>query len=498
MSKENNHIEKKYFRSGISAAYFFLAPAMISIFVFFFIPVIAAFIISFTDFDIYSLGNYSNLRFIGLKNYSDLLSNELFWTSLKNTFYFVIVASPLSIAVSLGAALILNSKLVKLKSIFRLAYFIPVVTTLVAVAIVWRFIYPPRFGMLNYLLSFIGINPIDWLGDPFWAMPSIILMSIWKNFGYNMIIFIAGLQNIPEQLYEAAILEGADAWQQFKKITLPMLAPTTIFISIITMIGNFQLFAEPYVMTQGGPLNKTLSVVQYMYQEGFRWWNMGYSASIAFVLFIIIFAGTILQLKSLFSRLNVARNLFNSLVLSILVTIISLFFNSMAGYVFAKYRFAGRDKLFSLLLSSMIIPAQVTMPPLFLMLKEMGFINTYMAIIIPGLANIFGIFLIRQYALSIPDSLIESARMEGAPDFQIYKSIILPLCLPILITLAIFTFMGTWNDFLWPLIALTDNSMYTLPVALANLMGEHTKDPELMMAGSVITIIPILIVFLVF
>src|SRR3972149_8572144 len=297
MRENKVQIERKDFSSGISAAYFFLAPALISIFIFFFIPVIAAFIISFTDFDIYSLGNYNNLRFVGLKNYSDLLNNELFWISLKNTFYFVIVASPLSISVSLGAALILNSKVVKLKGIFRLAYFIPVVTTLVAVAIVWRFIYHPRFGILNYLLSFAGINPIDWLGDPFWAMPSIILMSIWKNFGYNMIIFIAGLQNIPEQLYEAAILEGASGWQQFKKITLPMLAPTTVFISIITMIGNFQLFAEPYVMTQGGPLNKTLSVVQYMYQEGFRWWNMGYSASIAFVLFIIIFAGTMLQLK---------------------------------------------------------------------------------------------------------------------------------------------------------------------------------------------------------
>ena len=297
MGKSNNKIEGKNLGPGMSAAYFFLAPALISIFIFFFIPVIAAFVISFTDFDIYSLGNYGNLRFIGLKNYSDLLNNDLFWTSLKNTFYFVIVASPLSIAVSLGAAIILSSKLVKFKGIFRLAYFIPVVTTLVAVAIVWRFIYHPRFGMLNYMLSFVGINPVDWLGDPFWAMPSIILMSIWKNFGYNMIIFIAGLQNIPEHLYEAAVLEGANGWQQFKKITLPMLVPTTVFISIITMIGNFQLFAEPYVMTQGGPLNKTLSVVQYMYQEGFRWWNMGYSASIAFVLFVIIFAGTMLQLK---------------------------------------------------------------------------------------------------------------------------------------------------------------------------------------------------------
>jgi multiple sugar transport system permease protein len=168
----------------------------------------------------------------------------------------------------------------------------------------------------------------------------------------------------------------------------------------------------------------------------------------------------------------------------------------MAGFAFAKYNFKAKDKIFNLLLSSMIIPAQVTMLPLFLMLKSLGFINTYFAIIIPGLANIFGIFLIRQYALSIPDSLIEAARIDGASDFQIYRIIILPLCMPILVTLAIFTFLGTWNDFLWPLIALTNDSMYTLPVALANLMGEHTKDPELMMAGSVITIIPVLMVFL--
>jgi len=203
------------------------------------------------------------------------------------------------------------------------------------------------------------------------------------------------------------------------------------------------------------------------------------------------------QYTNLFSRLNISRNFLNSVVVSVMVTLVSLLFNSMAGYAFAKYKFRGKDKLFSLLLSSMIIPAQVTMLPLFLMLKYMGFINTYMAILIPGLANIFGIFMIRQYALSIPDSLIEAARIDGATDFQIYRTIVVPLIVPILVTLAIFTFMGTWNDFLWPLIALTDNEMYTLPVALANLMGEHTKDPELMMAGSVLTILPVLIVFLV-
>ncbi len=289
--------KRKFSGFTINAAYMFLTPALGAIFVFFFIPVIAAFVISFTDFDIYALGDISTTRFIGFENYSKIFLDPLFWKALGNTFYFVVFAGPLSIAVSLMAAMVLNAKIVKFKGIFRLTYFIPVVTTLIAVAIVWRFIYHPRFGMLNYLLSFVGINPIDWLGNPTFAMPAIVIMAVWKNFGYNMIIFIAGLQNIPEHLYEAAFLEGANAWQRFKFITLPMLAPTTIFISVITMIGFFQLFAEPYIMTQGGPLNSTLSIVQYMYQEGFRWWNMGYSAALAFVLFIIILIGTLIQFK---------------------------------------------------------------------------------------------------------------------------------------------------------------------------------------------------------
>jgi len=294
MSKKR---KQKQYKASVTAAYFFIAPALAAIFIFFFIPVIAAFVISFTDFDIYALGNFNTVRFVGLKNYLRLFEDPLFWLSLKNTSYYVLLATPLSIAVSLGAALLLNSKLLKYKGIFRLSYFIPYITTLVAVAIVWRFIYHPKFGILNYFLGLIGINQIDWLGDPNWAMPAIVIMSVWKIFGYSMIIFIAGLQNIPEDLYEAASLEGAGEWQKFKSITLPMLAPTTLFISIITIVGYFQLFAEPYIMTQGGPLNSTLSIVQYMYQEGFRWWNMGYSASIAFILFFIILVITIIQFR---------------------------------------------------------------------------------------------------------------------------------------------------------------------------------------------------------
>jgi multiple sugar transport system permease protein len=278
-------------------ALFFLAPALIAIGVFFFVPVVAALALSFTDFDIYSLARIEYARFVGLRNYERILADPLFWTALKNTLYFLLVGGPLSIAVSLAAALLLNSKFVRFKTVFRTAYFAPVVTTLVAVAVVWRFVYHPRFGLFNYVLSWFGIPQIDWLGDPAWAMPAIILMAVWKNFGYNMIIFIAGLQNIPQELYEAASIDGATPWQQFTSITIPMLAPTTLFITIITMIGYFQLFAEPYVMTQGGPLNATLSIVLYMYQMGFRWWNMGYSAALAFVLFAIMVAASILQTR---------------------------------------------------------------------------------------------------------------------------------------------------------------------------------------------------------
>lgn len=279
------------------SAWVFLSPALLLIAVFFFLPVLAALLLSFTDFDIYALGDLDRLRFIGFNNYLQLLQSPLFWTALGNTFYFVIVGGPLSVAVSLGAALLVNSHRVRFPGLFRTAFFLPVVTTLVAVAVVWRYLYHPRYGMLNYGLSWVGVEPIDWLGDPDWAMPAIILMAVWKNFGFNMIIFIAGLQNIPTQLYEAARIDGAGAWAQFRYITLPMLGPTFLFVALMTMIGYFQVFAEPYVMTQGGPTHRTLSIVLLMYEEGFRWWNIGYASAAAFVLFALILAGTLLQLK---------------------------------------------------------------------------------------------------------------------------------------------------------------------------------------------------------
>lgn len=198
----------------------------------------------------------------------------------------------------------------------------------------------------------------------------------------------------------------------------------------------------------------------------------------------------------LFTRLNLGRYLLNSAFVAFVVTLSSLAINSLAGYAFAKLRFRGRDRLFRALSTGLVLPVQVAMLPLFLLLKNLGMINTYWGVIIPGLASIFGIFLVRQYALAIPDEMLDAARVDGASELRIFWSIVVPGIVPILATLAIWTFLATWNDFMWPLIVLSDESRYTLPVALANLSGEHVQDTELMMAGSVITVIPVMLVFL--
>lgn len=279
------------------AAWSFVAPALLVIAVFFLLPVAAGFALSLTDFDLYALADIGNLRFVGLDNYLLMLQTPLFWQALGNTLYFVAVGVPLSIGVSLGAALLLHSRLARCKAFFRTALFAPVVTTLVAVAVVWRYLFHTRYGVVNHWLGLLGAPPVDWLGDPHWAMPTIILLAVWKNFGYNMVIFLAGLQAIPEELFEAARIDGASWLRQIVHITLPMLAPMLVLVGVLTTAGYFQLFAEPYVMTQGGPLRSTTSVLYFMYEEGFKWWNLGVASAIAFLLFGLIFAVTRLLLR---------------------------------------------------------------------------------------------------------------------------------------------------------------------------------------------------------
>jgi len=205
---------------------------------------------------------------------------------------------------------------------------------------------------------------------------------------------------------------------------------------------------------------------------------------------------TLENYRELFARAEMGRYVINSLLLTIAVTAVSLVLNVAAGYAFAKLTFAGRDRIFRLMLAALVIPSQVAMVPLFLLLKHLGLVNSYGGVIVPAMASIFGIFLVRQYAVSIPGALLEAARIDGASEFRIFRSVVVPVLKPIIVTLAVFTLLGTWNDFMWPLIVLSDKDLYTLPVALASLSREHVQDNELMMAGSVLTTLPVLLVFL--
>jgi multiple sugar transport system permease protein len=289
-----------------AAAWLFLAPALLVLGMFFLLPVFAGLGLSLTDYDLYALADFHNLRFVGLANYWDLLHRPLFWAALGHTLYFVIVGVPLSMLCSLGTALLLNASAARFKPFFRTALFAPVVTTVVAVAVIWRYLFNTQFGVVNFVLTHLGISPIDWLGDPHWAMPMIILFAVWKNFGYNMIILLAGLQAIPADLYEAACIDGASAWQQFRQITLPALTPILLMVGILTVSGYFQLFAEPYVITEGGPLQSTVSVLYLMYDQGFKWWNMGTASAVAFLLFLVMFAATALMWRFGEGRENMA------------------------------------------------------------------------------------------------------------------------------------------------------------------------------------------------
>ncbi len=279
------------------AAWALLSPSLILIGVFFVVPILIGLVLSFTDFDIYAIADPKTVRVIGLDNYRRLVTDREFTNALRNTLTFVLMGGPLSLLTSLGVAMLVSGKLARWKDLFRVLFFTPVVTTLVGVAIVWKYLYHPRYGLIDHALAPFGLPPIDWLGDPRWAMPAIVLFAVWKNFGYNMLIFVAGLQSIPEDLYEAARIDGAGGWSRFAHVTLPSLAPTFLFVGVITMIGQFQLFAEPYVMTQGGPVRSTVSVILLMYEQGFRWWRMGYAAAIAFVLLAMVLLGTWIQLK---------------------------------------------------------------------------------------------------------------------------------------------------------------------------------------------------------
>ena len=277
----------------------FAAPFVILFGIFLAFPILASFFLSFTSFGLKDLANPVGSTVVGLKNYVDLFNDPKFGKALFNTFYFVVVGVPLTLVFGLLVATALSRGVSRFRTAFRVGYYLPVITSIVAIAVVWRFLLNPDVGLLNMLLGGLGINGPAWLADPVLAMPSIIVMAVWRNLGFAMIVFLAGLQAIPSSLYEAAAIDGAGRWQGFRYVTLPMLRPTILFMTVITTIGYLQLFEEPFVMTGGGPLDATLSVTMYMYQQGFTFFHQGYASSIAYVLFVIVAFVAFLQFKFL-------------------------------------------------------------------------------------------------------------------------------------------------------------------------------------------------------
>ena len=285
----------------------FAAPFVILFGVFMALPILISFALSFTSFGLRDLQNPIGATFVGADNYAALLSDPKFWKALINTFYFVVVGVPLTLAIGLLIASALSRGITRFRTVYRVGYYLPVITSIVAIAVVWRFLLNPDVGLINTLLGAVGISGPNWLANPTLAMPSIIAMAVWRNLGFAMVVFIAGLQAIPASLYEAASIDGAGRWQSFRYVTLPMLRPTILFMLVITTIGYLQLFEEPFVMTDGGPLDATLSVTMYMYQQGFTFFEQGYASAIAYVLFVIVAVVAFLQFRFLRSDDEAAR-----------------------------------------------------------------------------------------------------------------------------------------------------------------------------------------------
>ncbi|GGK14736.1 sugar ABC transporter permease [Streptomyces camponoticapitis] len=281
------------------AGWLFSTPFLVLFAVFMALPILATLIMSFTDFGLRNVTDPFSAEFIGLENYTKLFDDEKFLKALFNTAYFVVVGVPLTVGLGLVAAVLLNSGIDRARAFFRVGFYAPVVTSIVAIAVVWRFVLDPSDGLIAGLASEVGLTSPDFLGSEVLAMPSLIVMAVWRNLGTVMVLFIAGLQAIPPDVREAARLDGASTWQEFRRITVPLLRPTMLYTSVITTIGYLNVFEEPFVMTQGGPSDSTLTVSLSMYREGFNFFHMGYASAMAYVLFVVIMAITVLQLRLL-------------------------------------------------------------------------------------------------------------------------------------------------------------------------------------------------------
>jgi len=527
------------------------------------LPALWSAVLSLTDWKI-----VGTPRFVGMKNYMRLFNDPLFHTAVKNTVAYTAIIVPLMALVGLGLALLLNQPL-RGRVVTRTAVFASYVVMVSVVGITWRWILDPTgAGIVNYYLGTLGMDPLPWLAAPETAMLSIIIATMWWTAGYNMILYLAGLQDIPVAVREAARIDGANAWQEFRHVTLPMLKPVTFFVVVMSIAKSFQVFGQVYVMTQGGPSNSTLTIVNYLYVVGFTWFEMGYAAAIAYALFALLLVITVIQFRMVSregeggfvrTELLVRMGLYvlmglvlvfwvaplfwmlstslkpegqilsliprwipktftlenyrdvldkfrlvawgvNSIVVAAGATILGLAISIPAAYAFAKMRFRGQQWIFLLILSTILVPVHITIVPLFLGLAKLKLTDTYFSLIMPTVANGFGVFLLRQFFQGIPKELEEAAVIDGASRLGILLRVVLPLSRPPIMAVAIFLFIQSWNDFMWPLIVTNTDATRTLPVGLASSLAGTVSGGAIAyygmsMAGSVLATLPALLIF---
>jgi ABC-type sugar transport system permease subunit len=553
-------------RRASLAPYIFLAPYLLVFLAFFLLPALFSAVISLTNWRIVGAPGY-----VGLENYRRLVNDPLFFTALRNTTLYTLAIVPVMAALGLGLALLLNQPL-RGRVVTRLSVFASYVIMVSVVGIIWRWILDPTgAGLLNFYLAKLGLGPYPWLASPDTAMLSIILATMWWTAGYNMVMYLAGLQEISPELREAARIDGASAWQEFWYLVLPLLRPVTFFVVVMSIAKSFQVFGQVYVMTQGGPSNSTLTIVHYLYVVGFTWYEMGYAAAIAYALFGLLFAVTAVQFRlvsreaggagfmradllvrlglylvmalvlvawvapllwvlstslkpegqiltlaprwipktftlenylEIFQKYRLERWLWNSLVVAGGATLLGLAASIPAAYAFARMRFRGGQWLFLLVLSTILVPAHITMVPLFIGLAKVRLVDSYFSLIMPTVANGFGIFLLRQFFQGIPRELEEAAVIDGASRLGVLLRVVVPVSRPAITAVAIFLFLLSWNDFMWPLIVTNSDATRTLPVGLATTLAGGTVSGQSIayygigMASAVLSSVPALLIFL--
>ena len=594
-----------------------MSPYLLVFFLFLFLPALSGVFISFTDWRILGTPNW-----VGSDNFEYIFGDRMFWRAMSNTLVFTLLTVIPMVVGGLLFAVLFNEKL-RGRVVARTVIFLPYAVMVTIVGILWRWIYDKNFGLANYYLGEINLEPISWLTSPHVALIAVAITTVWWQIGTNTIIYLAGLQEIPEDFYEAAKVDGATALQRFLFITVPSLRLIHIFVIPLSVISSMRVFGQVLVMTQGGPIGSTYTLVQHLYSVGWINFRQGEAAAIGVVLFVITFLLTVMQLyafgaldfavkqnnkrqskprlelrrlfkaigkayhhvvsaflNSLFQVTNVLGRFrimpqsidrggrlnhkaligypllivitllwlvpllwmfstsvkperqvrqvpiewvspdttfdnytrvweaypllewgLNSFNVALLTTIVAVALYVLAAYPLAFYRFRGRGFLFLGILATMLIPVEATMIPLFVALAKLGVVDTYMSLIMPVAANAFGLYLLVQFFQSVPFEMLDSARIDGATELQILLRIIVPLSGPALTTVAILTFMTSWNNFVWPFIVSNSDATRTLPVGLATVMGSITGSPTsvqygMVMAGSVLATLPPMLIFI--